>query len=286
MSDTPSDDLTDLAIAARIQQGRRCDLCREDRRPGGALCWAHHDDLGRILDPDYLGDRDLDRAPSIPRLFADLDPMPGTTGSQDRRAPGFESQAPCNLTAVVMRDPRSASYPVVAVWYDPHPSGWGDDLARPHTEQDNPPRAVAKAVAGLLEAVAEDLNDPPPPSGVGAQCWWLHQHLDHLTARDDAAELHRDLTELHLQLRHATGHPPAKPVALCTGWVRDRDTGEKVECRAPLFMPPEQPGVDCGLAQPPKLDPTRPVMRCRRCDRPYTALQLLRLEIGEQASAS
>jgi hypothetical protein len=40
--------------------------------------------------------------------------------------------------------------------------------------------------------------------------------------------------------------------------------------------------VESGPARPPKLDPAKPVMRCKRCDRPYTHLQLLRLEIGAE----
>lgn len=298
-------ELTDEEIDARIRAARRCALhpaCREERRPGGTLCWDDHDELGRVLDPAYAGERDLDRAASIPQLFARLDPTPATAGDQGRRAPGFASQPPLDLHSVAMRDERSVGYPVVDVWYDPHPRGYGDDLDSPHHEDEAPPRAVRKAITGIAETVFDDLrpgcsfdrvvdltrlaDDPHGVRDVEGWCRWLHAHLDHITARDDAADIYRDLVELHDQLRPAAGDPKPRPVAHCTGWVRDRQTGEKVDCGAPLFMPPPQPGVEHGVARPPKLDPNRPVMRCHRCDRPYTYLQLLRAEIGEQRAAS
>lgn len=286
--------LTDHDIADRIRRDRRCQICREDRRPDGKLCWDHHDELARMLDPEYDGDRDLERAASIPRLFARLDPTPTATSDQDRRAPGFRSTPPLSIDAVVMRDPRSVAYPVVDVWYDPHPSGHGDDYNRPHYEDESPPHAVAKAISGLAEALWEDLvpvgafagmagrltfaDDPHGQRTVTALCRWLHHYRHHLTARDDADELHRTLAELHTQLRYAVGDPPRRPVANCTGWVPDRDTGGKIECGAPLYLPPPQPGV--------KIDPAKPVLRCDRCDRPYTHFMLLRLEIGAEREAS
>lgn len=279
--------LSDHDIAARIRAGQRCDLlfCREDRDRNARLCGEHRDELARIVNPDYLGERDLERAASIPRLFERLDPTPGSTGLSDRRPPGFASSPPCNLHVVVMRDHRSASSPVVDVWYDPLPAG-GDDVESPHYEDSAPPRAVESTVAGIVCALAEDVDHGPVDSSLDTLCRWLHQQLDRIVARDDAAEIFTDLADLHAQLRPAAGDPAPKPVATCTGWViLDPVTREKVECSAPLFMPPPQPGVDHGPARPPKVDPTKPVMRCRRCDRPYTMLQLLRLEIGAERVA-
>lgn len=278
--------LSDHDIAARIRAGQRCDLswCREDRDRNARLCGEHRDELARIVNPDYLGDRDLERAASIPRLFERLDPTPGSTGLSDRRPPGFASSPPCNLHVVVMRDHRSASSPVVDVWYDPQPAG-GDDPDSPHYEDNAPPRAVEASVAGLVAALTEDTFDPPVDGSLDTHCRWLYAHVDAIVARDDAAEIFADLADLHNQLRPAAGDPAPKPVATCTGWVRDPHTREKVECSAPLYMPPPQPGVDVGPARPPKLDPAKPLMRCRRCDRPYTALQLLRLEIGAERQA-
>lgn len=300
--------LSDADITARIRTGLRCLLpCREDRRPAGTLCWSHHDELGRILDPTYHGERDLDRAASIPILYARLDPTPATTGAAVRRNPGFASTPPLNLDAVVMRDPRSVGYPVVERWYDPHPSGYGDDHHSPHEEDDTPPRAVHKAITGLAEMVYDDVaitlpsgirtsfanvaaltrhaDDPHGVRDVAGWCRWLHLQLDHLTGRDDADEVYRDLTELHDQLRPAAGDPKPRPSAHCTGWVRDPD-GAKVECKAPLYEPPPDPGVEHGVARPALADANRIVIRCSRCDRPYTLMMLLRQRVGEQRSAA
>ncbi len=286
--------LTDADIRERIANGRRCLLCREDRRRGGTLCWSHHDELGRILDPDYLGDRDLERAASIPVLWERLDPNPTVSGLADRRAPGFASEPPCRLDVIVMRDRRSVPWEVVEVWYEPlHPGVVGvDDLANPHYE-DAAPRPVETSVAGLADAVWEALgyddlwgslgwHPAPPVRSVAEHCRWLHTHLHQLTAADDAADLFRDLAELHDQLRPAAGDPKPRPVADCTGWVLDPVTREKVECGAPLYLPPPRPGVDAGPARPPKLDPTKPALRCGRCDRPYTHLMLLRQQVDAQ----
>lgn len=283
--------LSDADIRDRIHAGRRCPLCRDDRRPAGTLCWDHHDELGRILDPDYHGQRDLDRAASIPRLWERLDPTRTVHGIAHRRAPGFESSPPCNLDVIVMRDPRSREYPVMEVWYEPLLPGISNrpNWATPHYEDDSAPRAVEKSIASLADAWWEPLgyhtywatlgwSPLPPTRSVEQHCRWLHTHLDQLTAADDADDTFRDLAELHLQLRHAAGDPPAKPVADCTGWVRDPDTREKIECGAPLYLPPTRPGV--------QIDPSKPVLRCGRCDRPYTHLMLLRQEIvaGRKAS--
>lgn len=292
MHDAP---LTDAEITARIRAARRCPIprCREQRPTDAQLCDEHRDELGRILNPDYVGERDLDRAASIPQLYARLDPTPATTGDHGPRAPGFASTPPCDLTPIVMRDNRSVPWPVVDAWYDPHPSGHGDDYDSPHYEDEAAPRAVEKTVAGVVAALWDDwghhgpltLADARTQGDLAEQCAWLHDHLDELIARLDADELYRDLADLHNQLRPAAGDPKPRPVAHCTGYIRDRFTGENVECGAPLFMPPPQPGVDEGLARPPKIDPSKPVIRCPRCDRPYTHLMLLRLEVGEQRRA-
>ena len=280
--------LSDDDIAQRIRDGRRCQLCREDHLPGGRLCGEHCDELGRMLDPDYLGERLLERAGSIPQLWALLDPTPGRSGGLEVRPPGFGSAPPCNLDRVVMRDPRSKAYPVVDVWFELLPGTNLPDWDAPHFEDDSAARAVEKAVAGLVDVVWDELDyhGPRAPRTVAQHCGWLHAHLDHLTSRDDADEVYRDVQDLHDQLRPAAGWPKPRPVAECTGWVRDRDTGERVECGAPLYLPPPDPGVHSGPAQPAKVDPRRPVTRCRRCDRPYTALMLLRQEISQERAAS
>ena len=296
-----SEHLDDAEIAARIRFARRCPIprCSNERRPGGGICWDHHDELGRMLDPGYQGERDHGRAGSIPVLFARLDPTPAAAGDAGPRAPGFASQPPCDLTPIVMRDRRSVGYPVVEVWFDPHPRGYGDDPARPHYEDDTPGRSITKAITGLVEALYDDLapgvsfgrvaelvRRAHDPHGVEPWCRWMHAHLSDITARDDAAEVYADVRELHEQLRPAAGVPHDEPSAYCSGWVRDPATREKIECRAPLYEPPPQPGVERGLARPQPIDPTKPVIRCPRCDRPYTLLMLLRQRVGAERKVS
>lgn len=274
--------LSDADIAARIRHGRRCPIpqCREDRAGSAAICPDHRDELARMLNPGYVGERDLERAASIPVLWARLDPSPGRGDPNDRRAPGFRSSPPLNLTTVVMRDPRSVGYPVVPVWHELLPGtnlvNWDD----PHYEDESPPRSVEKAIGAIVEAVWDEV----PVHGVEAQCAFLHTHLGVLAGRDDAGELYANLWELHDQLRRAAGDPRPKPVASCTGWIRDH-TGAKIECEAPLYAPPPDPGVAAGRARPPKLDPAKPVLRCRRCDRPYTSAMLIRQQIGAQRAS-
>lgn len=269
------DPLTPADIAHRLATGRRCPLCRNPRRPAGALCWDHHDILARTLDPDYHGDRDLERAASIPVLYARLDPTPTRGDPADRRAPGFASTPPCDLDIVVMRDPRSVGYPVVAVWHELLPGTNQPDLAHPHYEDNHPHRAVPKAVGGLADMLWDDLGyrGPRTARSVEDMCGWLHAHRHALTARDDADDIWRDLTQLHDQLRTAAGDPRPRPVGSCTGWV-PAPGGGRDECREPLWLPPPRPGV--------KIPPSEPVLRCDRCDRPYTHLALLRLEIGAE----
>ena len=287
MTDTT---LTDTDIAARIRAGRRCAAprCRE---LAAGLCHEHRDELDRILNPDYAGDRDLELAASIPRLFARLDPTPGRAGDNIRVA-GFRSSPPCHLDPIVMRDHRSAPGPVVDVWFEPRAGGIGDDLDRPHYEDPNPPRSVLAELERIVGDALDDLgelvlaDDIHDRQRVTLLCAFLFRNLDLVARRCPVVGVvYRDLAELHRQLRPLAGYPAPKPVASCTGWVRDPVTRDKVECGAPLFLPPPRPGVEAGPARPPKLDPTRPVMRCRRCDRPYTTLQLLRLEIAEERAS-
>lgn len=275
------DPLSDADITARIRAGTRCQVCSAQRRPGLQLCDDHRDELARVLDPDYLGDRDAQLAASIPVLYHRLDATPATTDQAGPRAPGFGSDPPCNLDPLVFRDPRSAPGPVVPVWYDPHPSGHGDDLSSPHFEDPHPPRSVARVIGGVVSTLGgTDAGD-----GVESQCAWLHTRVDTLAARSDAAALYRDLIDLHGQLRPAAGDPKPVPSARCTGWVRDPRTREKVECGAGLVEPPPQPGVESGPARPPLAAADRVVLRCHRCDRPYTLMGLLRLRVGDQVDA-
>lgn len=279
--------LTDAEIAARIRAGSRCQVCPEQRRPGAQLCDEHCDALARVLDPCYVGDRDRERAASIPRLYARLDPMPGATGWADRRAPGFGSAPPCLLDPLVMRDERSAAGVVVPIWFDPHPSGHGDDVARPHYEDTRPLRSVQRTLVGVVHRVWTSCGYQGPRVDRDVEYWsaWLHDHHAHLIAFEWASWAYVELIGLHDQLRPVAGDPKPEPSAFCTGWVCDPRTREKVECKAPLFAPPPNPGVERGPARPlPEPDPNRVVIRCGRCDRPYSLLMLLRQRVGAQAA--
>lgn len=222
-------ELTDTEIAARIRDGQRCVLvfCRDGRDRTGALCAEHRDELVRILDLTYDGDRDLGRAASIPRLYARLDPVPGVGSDEGRRSSGFGSRPPCDLSVVVLRDPRST----------PDADG-----------------APLPSVLGVLEHLAGGqitVTDPDPTGGlrVIALCAFLRTDLDGWAD----AHAFTVLTRLHRQLRAVAGDPAARPVAQCTGWRWDPEARERIECGEWLYLPPPQPGVHAGLARPPLL---------------------------------
>lgn len=260
-----------------------CELCRQPRGRSLLLCTDHLTDLDHLLDPAWEGDRDLALPASIPVYWSRLDPTPAVTGT-GTRAPGYASTPPLALDPVVLTDTRSSADPRAVTWYAQGPDG-RPDFDRPFHERTDR-RPVAPTLAALVQDMwfTQPLPGPPLPlhmlpgvvrdSDVPALAAWLHHHHLALAVRDDVYPLMTMLLDLQHQLRTVTGDPADRPIGWCTGWVRDHHTGVKVECGAQLYEPPPRPGV--------QLKPNSPVIICARCGRPYTALGLLRLQIGKE----
>lgn len=263
----------------------RCSICPQPARVGGTTCTDCARDIVRMLDPNWLGDRDEQLPASIPVYWERLDPTPVVSGSVDRRPPGFCSTPPLSLDVVALRDRRSRSWPVVAVWWPARPGDGEPDLDKPMYEAEGEPRSVENILAGLVRSMWEHLDVQGPElaaggvlgrsrgdAGVRAHTGWLLDHVDDITAHPHVFELHADLAELQDQLRAAAGDPRDRPIGLCRGLVTVQGMSERVPCRHPLFLPPPRPGV--------KVPPSQPILRCRRCDQPYRYLELLRMELA------
>lgn len=271
----------------------RCLLCSLNSQTDSLLCWKHVDALGDMLNPDNPGRPSDDVAASIPRLWAKLDPTPGGGGNVDeRRPPGFKSSPAASLHVVVMRDDRSRNDP--QVWFDPHPSGVGEDLTRPHCEEENPPRPIHAAVQSLFDSLLEELELIGPWMANGrwfsrnevlAMCALLHDWRYDLVTYHHIDEIYLDLLEMSDQLRRAVGDAPLGPSGWCTELVRDRHTMSAYrECSGPLTLLPPEPDdpipPDETAQQKRKRkerEQSKEVARCPRCHRRYSWLDLIRI---------
>lgn len=278
-----------------IEYGQRCLLCRGDSLAGGTVCWKHSDEMGAMLDPDNTGNALAGLPASIPVMFSMLDASPGASGLAERRAPGFGSTPPCSLHIITMRDDRSHAYPVVDEWF----SSRGDsppDLAHPHHEDEHPPRAIAKSLAGLAAAVQDEIHAtghaacmPCPvrvhalglPTGVAGLAAWLYARVRVLARLGWANDAYRDLRDLREQLRDAIGDPALRPIGHCTNPLAEVGSGVQIMCGHALY-PPE------GVAPTAPDEPVRnlPIVTCGRCHAVYDGLAQLRLRVAELEGAS
>lgn len=269
-----------------------CLLCGNYARTGGQTCWFHHDAMARMLDPDNHGNPAADIPASIPVMWSMLDLTPGSSGDTTRRAPGFRSTPPLSLHLLTMIDDRSKLDP--QVWYDPHPSGIGDDPNRPHNEDDNPPRAIRIAIESLVDNLVQDLpvEGPDLPDGryltdltVMGMCAWLHGQVHELTNRPDSDWLFDDLLQLSDQLRPAVGDRHMDSVGKCIEMVRDPTTRTYDQCRCPLYLPPPvRDPQDETTAAKRERERTQVIVTCRRCYRPYTRLDLIRVTYTDRTA--
>jgi hypothetical protein len=265
-------------------------------RTGGTICWRHHDEIARMLDPAYRGDPGAERPASIVVMLGMLNPAPGS-GTTGRRVPGYQSSPSAALHKVVMLDDRS-QVGSPSTWYLPGPDG-RDDPTRPVTEDEEVPRAVRKALVALAESLAErlgvpyldvdaeDLHGPRPTSDryftsltVTRAVTWLHTNVLRLTEQPDADWIYDDLLELSDQLRPAIGDQRERPTGKCMELVKDRVRGSYRECGCLLYMPPPTRDPE---DQTPKQAQQAVVVTCRRCRRNYTWLDLIRLHAAESA---
>jgi hypothetical protein len=266
----------------------RCQLCKENPRDGGTLCWDHCDAIRYMLDPYNVGVPEEEITASIPQLYMMLTPRPGGGGDDGRRAPGFRSTPAASLHILTMRDDRSVNDP--QEWHGAGPNG-RPDLTKTYTEDDSPPRPIRKAIAGVAEALVEHMELEGPrldngeffsPPSVTGMCMWLLGHLDVITSHPDADDIHNDLLDLTEQLRPAVGDRRVPPAGWCIEQIRDRHSHDIRECGAPLYLPPPKP--DPKDERTPEQVKNEAVITCKRCWRPYTRLDLLRIQyLGEPA---
>lgn len=267
----------------------RCALCSLPPQTDARLCWKHIDALTDMLNPVNHGRPADDVAASIPRLYARLNPAPGGNGAtEERRAPGFRSTPSASLHVVTMLDDRSRNDP--QTWFDPHPTGMGDDWTRPHTEETNPPRAIRLALEGIVDSFVEEFDPIGPrlPDGrwcgrdVESSCGYLLANLDLFIAHPGVDELYRDLLELSDQTRRAIGDAPLGPSGWCIEMVRSRTYDGYMECGGPLTLlppKPDPPGQTKEQAQRAE------VARCPRCHRRYSWLDLIRIRYVNEPPA-
>jgi hypothetical protein len=278
----------------------RCLLCSLNPQTDSLLCWKHVDAFSDLLNPSNNGRPSEDVPASIPQLWAKLDPTPAAGGPDERRPPGFKSSPAASLHVLVMRDNRSRNSP--QVWFDPHPSGVGEDFTRPHCEEENPPRPIQFSVQALLDSLIEDLELIGPRMANGrwfahsevlAICALLHDWRYDLITYHHVDEVYLDLLELSDQLRRAVGDAPLGPSGWCTELVRDRHTTAAYrECGGPLnLLPPERDDpvppdeTDQQKRKRKERDQGKEVARCPRCHRRYSWLDLIRIQYIDKPDA-
>lgn len=227
------------------------------RADGGyRTCASCAERLHRWLSP--LAVDDAGRPTSIPGLFALLDPTPGVGPDTGRRGPGFSSRSPAKDRTIAMRDRRS----------------W---VAEP-----GDPQSAQQVLGVWVRYVREERYDQPGygarrgalPASVEDAAVWLDRQLDWITRRGIVEDFHRQLGELHAQLRTATDGPPPGPVAHCT---RPRDG---VECGAPIFMPRRTPPK-----APDESVRYLPVVACPECGEKYSGADIMRLKLASERQA-
>ena len=175
--------------------------------PGYRTCSSCHQRIHQWLSPITI-DED-GRPDSISGLYALLNPRPGATGDNGRRAPGFGPRSPANDHLIAMKDPRSVKR----------------DLGDPHS--------VPGVLAAWCDALIDERSLIPPTRTVPAMAKFLDNHLDYLTRQEWVEDLFTELRELHSQLR-AIGQQRRR-IGLCPNTL---DAGETTkQCAAPLFAP-------------------------------------------------
>lgn len=266
----------------------KCSLCKEPAKPVSRLCTNHADQLKQLMDPDNLGIPEKDVAASIPALWDALDPKPGSGGGHpdERRPPGFNAAPAASLHAVTLRDDRSRCAP--QAWYGQDAFG-RDDLTKMYVEESNPPKAVRKALQGIVNQIMDNLNPVGPWKADGtwfgvntapALCAHLTHRFGELLTYKHVDQVFLDLLELSDQLRRAVGDSPLKPAGKCIEMIQDPANPSAVrECKGPLaLLPPKADNPEHTKEQRQKQE----VARCPRCHRRYTWLDLIKIRYIEK----
>lgn len=183
--------------------------------PGYRCCSSCYDRIHRWLSPIAVDD---DGWPdSIPGLYAVLNPRPGASGDNGRRAPGFGPRSPANDHLISMRDKRS----VKVVLSDP--------------------LSVPGVLAEWCDALIEERGLVPPARTVQAMARFLDSHLDWTSKQAWVEDFHEELRALHSQLR-AIGAQRRK-IGACPNTIQE---GEHTrECGAVLLAPLNGDSIRC-----------------------------------------
>lgn len=225
--------------APEIDRQTRCVIDGRRLREDGALtCARCIADLDALLDPRNGGTQHttyLD-PPSVPVLFALLDPRPGRA-SGGRGAPGYASTLPLSAHVVDMRARTTTAL-----------DQWARVLA--HERRVTKPRVVVprddQRIGPMTHrehdhAQAARLVDLTVPVLAG----FLRRHLDWTSRQPWIDDLAADLRDLRSRLRAATGDLPPRPIGTCPNLV-DLDDGEgPATCNAPLRVAPYSDAVRC-----------------------------------------
>lgn len=186
-----------------------CALEGERGRPAerGLLCAEHARALGRMLDPDERDwtpatDGGPVAAPSIPVLFAGLDPLPVVAERVVGSA--FGPRDPGRLDVIALGDLRSA----------PDADGQG-----------------SYSVLGVLGALVVQLGGPSLQSVWGAAAW-LTDHLDAMCGSEGVREAFSALSTLHATLRRVSGDPGPRFVTFCT-----QPVSGSLQCGTAIYGP-------------------------------------------------
>lgn len=165
--------------------------------------------------------------------------------TDDTRKTGYASQSPARDRVIAMLDTRTTAM-------------------RP-----GDPHSVLGVLRSWAELLREDTNQTTPaePTTVDSETKALQAWLDWITRQPWVADLADELRQLRDQLRSETGEPNPKPVGHCINTWHNPD-GHLVECEAPLFAP------RAGTA-----------IRCHACHREYDGLDLVKLELAQEAAS-
>lgn len=171
---------------------------------------------------------------------------PLRTGTS-RRAPGYGSRSPARDDAIVMLDPRSRA------------GGEGTD------DEDNPPRSILGGLAAIAAFVREEqqLVQPSGPPILSREVGYLLGQIVWCAGRQWVNEIADDIRELHLQARRLAGDTPPGPLGVCIA----------VGCGGDVFP--------CTLRS---REGREDGARCRACGREYSGLDLVRLQVAQEAS--
>lgn len=214
---------------------------------GVCLC-CEQNDAGRLYACDPCIDTIRRRLRELEQyvLILSITTMPLRTETS-RRAPGYGSRSPARDDVIVALDHRSRA------------GGEGPD------DEDQPTRSLVGGIAALAAFVRDEQQLPPPRGGplLSRDVGYLLGHIVWCAGRDWIDELADDVHQLHAQARRLAGDAPPGPLGACIA----------VGCDGFVYA-----------ASIRTRDGREDGARCRHCGREYSGLDLVRLQVAQEAS--